>query len=69
MVRHASYYFVPGLKGSELAQCLPIEPPCVKYFGSATEVEGSDGIKFKLDEGYRVSIVVRESVTLRVFDK
>ena len=51
-------FFMHGLRGADPAQCLPGESSCVKYFGSATEVDGSDGKLFKLDDGYRTSITV-----------
>ena len=51
-------FFMHGLLGADPAQCLPGESSCIKYFSSATEVDGSDGKRFKLDDGYRVSIAV-----------
>ena len=51
-------FFMHGLLGADPAQCLPEESSCVKYFGSATEVDGSDGKRFKLDDGHRASITV-----------
>ena len=51
-------FFMHGILGADPAQCLPEESSCIKYFSSATEVVGSDGKRFKLNDGYRVSITV-----------
>ena len=51
-------FFMHGLLGANPAQCFPEESSCVKYFWSATEVDGSDGKRFKLDDGHRASITV-----------
>ena len=61
-------FFMHGLRGSDPAQCLPEESSCVKHFGSATEVEGSDGQLFKLDDGYRTSITVGDGRHLGASD-
>ncbi len=48
-------FFLRGTPGSDPAGC-PAGTACVKRFGSATEVEGSDGAAFTLDTGDRVSL-------------
>lgn len=58
-------FFLYGRMGSDPAGCSPGIPTCVQRFGSATELEGSDGTQFTLDEGDRVSITVSEGSTLR----
>lgn len=50
-------FFLHGTSGSDPAGC-PAGTTCVKRFGSATEVDGSDGAAFTLDTGDRVSLSV-----------
>lgn len=47
-------------KGVNPAGCLPEEESCTQHFGSATEVEGSDGTQFSLDNGDRVQVELSE---------
>ena len=61
-------FFMHGLRGADPAQCLPEETTCVKHFGSATEVDGSDGERFKLDNGQRASITVGDGSHLGASD-
>lgn len=50
-------FFLRGTPGSDPAGC-PAGSACVKRFGSATEVPGSDGAAFALDDGDRVVLTV-----------
>lgn len=47
-----------GTLGSDPAMCAPAEATCTKHIASATEVEGTDGAEFILDEGDRLSVSV-----------
>lgn len=49
-------FFLYGMRGGDPAGCRERESTCVKRFGSATEVSGTDGAKFTLDEGDRAAI-------------
>jgi len=51
-------FFMHGIMGGDPAQCPPGEMTCTKNFGSATEVEGSDGTRFTVDDGARVAITL-----------
>ena len=51
-------FFLYGTLGSDPAMCAPGEATCMKHIGSATEVEGTDGAEFILDEGDRLSVSV-----------
>ncbi len=53
-------FLLHGRTGSDPAVCPPGQPTCVQRFGSATEIPGSDGTQFKLDEGDRVRIALGE---------
>ncbi len=54
-------FFMEGIEGSDPATCPPGETVCTKYFLSATEVPGSMGTLFSLDEGIRMSIELNET--------
>ncbi len=54
-------FFLYGQFGGDPAGCLPQETTCEKRFGSATEVEGSDGASFTVDEGNRATITLSTS--------
>ena len=51
-------FFMHGILGADPAQCPPGEATCLKRFDSATEVEGSDGKRFILDDGNRVTVAI-----------
>lgn len=51
-------FFLYGQKGGDPAGCLPSETTCEKRFGSATEVEGSNGAQFIVDEGDRAIVTL-----------
>ncbi|MBI3913618.1 MAG: hypothetical protein HY327_05465 [Chloroflexi bacterium] len=51
-------FFLYGQIGGDPAGCLPGETSCLKRFGSATEVEGSDGTRFAVDAGDRASVTL-----------
>lgn len=54
-------FFLYGELGGDPAQCAAGKTSCVKNFGSATEVEGSDGTQFTLDDGYRAQVTLSTS--------
>lgn len=54
-------FFLYGQMGGDPAGCLPSETTCVKRFGSATEVEGSDGASFTVDDDDRVTVSLATS--------
>lgn len=58
-------FFLYGQVGGDPAGCLPQETTCEKRFGSATEVEGSDGASFTVDEGDRATITLSTSGGIR----
>ncbi len=58
-------FFLYGRIGGDPAGCLPSESTCENRFGSATEVEGSDGASFTVDEGDRVTVTVSSSGPIR----
>jgi hypothetical protein len=58
-------FFLYGRKGGDPAGCMPDEATCENRFGSATEVEGSDGEVFALDEGDRVKVTLSSSGPIR----
>lgn len=58
-------FFLHGQPGSDPAGCPASQPTCVKRFGSATEVTGSDGTEFTLDDGDRVTVTLSASGLLR----
>ncbi|HET7567697.1 MAG TPA: hypothetical protein VFJ91_06885 [Gaiellaceae bacterium] len=55
-------FFLPGVQGRDPASCLPDENPCVKRFRSATEVAGSDGTRFTLDDGVRAEYTIPDGI-------
>lgn len=48
-------FFLPGVPGQDPAQCAAGESSCVRQIRSAVEVAGSDGTRFTVDSGARVS--------------
>jgi hypothetical protein len=58
-------FFLYGRIGGDPAQCLPPETTCENRFGSATEVEGSDGASFTVDEGNRAMVALSTSGSIR----
>lgn len=58
-------FFLYGRMGSDPASCPADTPTCDQRFGSATEVEGSDGAQFTLDGGDRASVVIAEDSSSR----
>jgi hypothetical protein len=51
-------FFLYGTMGSGPAMCAPGEATCARRIGSDTEVEGTDGAEFVLDDGDRLSVSV-----------
>lgn len=51
-------FFLYGEKGADPAQCPSGQTTCIKRIGSATEVDGSNGTQFVLDEGDRATITL-----------
>ena len=58
-------FFLRGRPGSDPAGCPSGVSSCLQQFGSATEVDGSDGARFRLDGGDRASITVGTAATYR----
>ncbi|MBM4424909.1 MAG: hypothetical protein FJ030_16230 [Chloroflexi bacterium] len=58
-------FFLHGQKGSDPAHCQPQEATCEKRFGSATEMEGSDGASFAVDEGDRATVTLSTTGAIR----
>ena len=56
-------FFLPGIPGQDPAQCAAGQASCVREIKSAVEVAGSDGTKFELDAGARVT----ETITSGAF--
>ncbi|RME54434.1 hypothetical protein D6777_03855 [Candidatus Woesearchaeota archaeon] len=54
-------FFLYGRKGSDPASCPPNQESCDNVIGSATEVEGSEGKQFILDEGNRIKVHLDKS--------
>lgn len=54
-------FFLYGRIGGDPAGCPAGQDSCEQRFGSATEVEGSDGTLFALDNGDRVTVTVSRS--------
>lgn len=48
-------FFLPGVPGQDPARCAAGEAFCVRQIRSAVEVAGSDGTRFTVDSGARVS--------------
>jgi hypothetical protein len=61
-------FFLEGLDGQDPASCPDNEPPCTKRILSATEVEGTDGHGFVVDEGARAEVLVEDDGPSRVSD-
>jgi hypothetical protein len=58
-------FILYGAMGSDPAMCAPGEATCAKRIGSATEVEGTDGAEFVLDDGDRLSVSVGAGTPLQ----
>ena len=56
-------FFLPGIPGQDPAQCGAGQTSCVREIKSAVEVAGSDGTRFDLDAGARIS----ETITTGAF--
>jgi hypothetical protein len=56
-------FFLPGIPGQDPAQCGAGQSSCVREIKSAVEVAGSDGTRFELDSGARIS----ETITTGAF--
>jgi len=56
-------FFLPGIPGQDPAQCGAGQTSCVREIKSAVEVAGSDGTRFELDAGARIS----ETITTGAF--
>lgn len=56
-------FFLPGILGQDPAQCAAGQASCVREIKSAVEVAGSDGTRFEVDTGSRVS----ETITSGAF--
>lgn len=48
-------FFLPGILGQDPAQCAAGQTSCVREIKSAVEVAGSDGARFEVDPGARIS--------------
>ena len=60
-------FFLYGQLGIDPAGCSSEEETCVREIGSATEVAGSDGVEFVLDEGQRASLTLSTASLFRSF--
>lgn len=58
-------FFLKGRIGGDPASCPAGTTTCVQEFGSATEVEGSHGTQFTLDEGNRVEVTITANSPFR----
>lgn len=58
-------FFLYGQMGGDPAGCMPGDTSCVRNIGSATEVQGSDGTQFTLDDGQRISVTLGPSAAYR----
>lgn len=54
-------FYLVGQTGGDPASCLSGQTSCTKIFRSATEVSGSDGASFLVDDGNRVEITIGSS--------
>lgn len=62
-------FFLYGKRGSDPAGCSADEKgSCTKYIGSATEVPGSDGKTFTLNDGTRATIPLSSQTLLTASD-
>lgn len=53
-------FYLPGIVGQDPAQCPTGQSTCTKHIMSATEVTGSDGSSFVVDQGDRVSYQISQ---------
>ena len=53
-------FFLVGIAGVDPARCPKDMRQCTKQFRSATEIEGSQGTRFRLDEGVRAEITITQ---------
>lgn len=53
---------LPGVAGQDPAMCARGESACTKQIVSATEVPGSDGTRFTLDPGARITVALTPGV-------
>ncbi|MBM3144926.1 MAG: hypothetical protein FJ010_08115 [Chloroflexi bacterium] len=60
-------FFLYGQPGSDPAGCAPSETSCLRQIGSATEVLGSNGAAFTLDDGQRASMTIDPSLQIKSF--
>ena len=60
-------FFLFGQLGMDPAGCSAEETSCVRQIGSATEVDGSDGAEFALDNGQRASMTLDSSSQFKSF--
>ena len=58
-------FFLYGRIGGDPAGCMPDQTTCENRFGSATEVEGSDGLEFAVDEGDRATVTISTAGPIR----
>jgi hypothetical protein len=58
-------FFLYGRIGGDPAGCMPDQTKCENRIGSATEVEGSDGLNFVVDEGDRATVTISPSGPIR----
>lgn len=56
-------FYLLGQIGSDPARCPPRESSCTKIIHSATEVAGSNGMRFTVDPGDRASIFINGQET------
>ncbi len=64
---HLVLFFLYGQPGMDPAGCAADEESCLRQIGSATEVDGSDGEQFTLDEGQRVAMTIKSSSQVKSF--
>lgn len=60
-------FFLYGQQGMDPAGCAEGESSCLRAIGSATEVPGSDGEEFILDEGQRAAMTIDPSSHIKTF--
>lgn len=53
-------FFLVGIAGVDPARCPKDMQSCTKQFRSATEIEGSMGKRFRLDEGIRAEVTLSQ---------
>ncbi len=58
-------FFLYGRLGGDPASCPPDQATCEQRFGSATEVEGSNGAMFTLDDGDRAAVQISPGGPIR----